>query len=407
MYTLDKLEGFVNCSAQEYRRQVKSSHVTSNKLHPLRTWEEAEKNHWNSFLESQPHEDDYFHLPMAADETSKVSRNILLDRVLGNGSEADPCFVIMSIPSRLHLAKRLVDQLIAVGASGRALVVKGVSPRQVNTSDAHASRSVVATGWRDHALPILHREGGNRLYIFFEDDAFLCIEDINHFNEFLKDAQQSPIAWLGYNNGGGWGAQSWSLWGSALPTMHRYLIFNTGSHFDHVLVRMMAPLARRSWVSARPLNVSMHASTIKRSSWDCYAPDSKSSWERKAFDRFWNGKRGTVAAPAAQEHADGASQGIIPSKESHRCPKRSLLISQGGTATHAFLQAQCNANQPSVHWRDHCGVENLTAHTRLMKGFSVAKSCAEKDSNLCDAARWVATMTAAYNEHLLNNEPNN
>jgi len=100
----------------------------------------------------------------------------------------------------------------------------------------------------------------------------------------------------------------------------------------------------------------------------------------------------------------GASHHLALSGKSPE-PKRYVLVSQGGTATHAFLEAECKLKQTAVHWRDECGdIDEDKHHTHavLTGTYSLVKKCVEKDSDKCDAATWATHMKAAYDDVFAN-----
>ena len=91
--------------------------------------------------------------------------------------------------------------------------------------------------------------------------------------------------------------------------------------------------------------------------------------------------------------------------------RRATLLSQGGTATHAFFEAACSLGVPAVHWRDSCNLtpEQLSIHRRVTSVYMEAVHCVENphDSASCPLpemvpANWAGRMKhaldAAYND---------
>ena len=91
--------------------------------------------------------------------------------------------------------------------------------------------------------------------------------------------------------------------------------------------------------------------------------------------------------------------------------RRATLLSQGGTATHAFFEAACLLGVPAVHWRDSCNLtpEQHSIHRRVTSVYLEAVHCSEDphDPTKCplpemEPASWAGRMTralsAAYND---------
>jgi len=310
-FTLDTFTKYVQCAVDN----TWSINHGDKRGKSIKTHEYVAAHVESAFYEDQPPEDFFFHFPIPANETSKVKKNILLEKMVGGGSDEDPCFVIMSVKERMYLATKLVDQLIESGAKGKIMVVNGVH-LQDKTNDK-LSRQVVQRGWRDHGLPIVYQEGGKNLHLFFEDDAMLCTTDVN---VIVNEAKKAPIMWIGYNDRGNWGAQLWSLWREAIPDWHYFLTYMQSGHYDGTLRETSVPLANRSWACGRPHDDGMHSGTDK-AVWDC--DKDTHQFERSPFehaqsvDAVGHSDDTAIAIHKCREKVFGQrlSRGVLFSKE--------------------------------------------------------------------------------------------
>lgn len=153
-------------------------------------------------------------------EREEVARSrILFDFYLGDRVEAT--FFIVTIPSRLCLAARVVGQLESGGAQGRVVVVRGkeidkdkcLEPFMPNTWYRPCGpRDVNSASLNEYLFPLAYMMGTD-LNIFLEDDAALCASP----RLLVEQSRKSPLMWLGYRYRKTLGAHMLGVWRNATP----------------------------------------------------------------------------------------------------------------------------------------------------------------------------------------------
>ena len=227
--------------------------------------------------------------PLRKPMTAKELEWYVLERHELSDMDADnsACYFILSIPSRMDMARNAIRQLRQRGAKGRVMVMRGLEPQNpLNGSKAPWDDEGGKTGemvnliwnfYRDRGLPLA---SGNlcprRINIFMEDDVELC----THADEIVAQARRAPLAWLGYTNGGSFGAQMWSLWKEAIPAAHEAYHSLKAGFVDHAFLKtMMAPLADRSLASTLA-----HHDVEPKKYWEC---DDEAKAAPKVFPDWW------------------------------------------------------------------------------------------------------------------------
>ena len=202
-------------------------------------------------------------------------------------ADSSACYFVLSIPSRMDMARNTVKQLRQRGAKGRVMVMRGLEPQNpLNGSKAPwddesgKNGDMVSLIWnfhRDRGLPLA---SGNlcprKINIFMEDDVELC----SQADEIVAQARRAPLTWLGYTSGGRFGAQMWSVWKDAIPAAHEAFRTLKAGFVDHAFLKtMMAPLADRSLAST-----SAHHDVEPKKYWEC---DDEAKAAPRAFPDWW------------------------------------------------------------------------------------------------------------------------
>lgn len=156
---------------------------------------------------------------LLSERQKEAESRILYDFTLGDSIDAT--YYIVTLPSRLCLAARVVGQLESGGAQGRVIVLHGKEIGKDACLDPFMSktwgrpcgpRDVNSAALNEYVYPLAYGIGSD-INIVFEDDAAFCASP----ELFVEQSKKAPVVWLGYRHRNTLGAHMLGFWRSSVP----------------------------------------------------------------------------------------------------------------------------------------------------------------------------------------------